>query len=83
MRILRTSFLWNARRPHPRFVSNLRAVGSKRVDGNSFSDTLILPKTSFPLWTDPSKSELPFKTRTCEDLYRWQVLVHYASRVSF
>jgi len=79
MRVLRASFLRNARRLHVRLVSNSRAVGSKQLDKNSFSDTLILPKTSFPLWTDPSKSEVPFQTKTCEGLYCWQVLVHYAS----
>ena len=79
MRVLRVSFLCNARRPYIRFVSSSLAVGSKQVDKNPFSDTLILPKTSFPLWNDHSKSEVPFQTRACEDLYCWQVLVHHTS----
>ncbi|KAF8067764.1 tRNA synthetases class I-domain-containing protein [Lyophyllum atratum] len=44
----------------------------KPVDKNSFSNTLLLPKTSFPLWADPAKSEAPFQERTGESLYRWQ-----------
>jgi hypothetical protein len=44
------------------------------TDSKAFSKTLLLPKTSFPLWADPSKSEAPFRKRTGEDLYRWQVL---------
>ena len=43
------------------------------IDSKAFSETLLLPKTPFPLWTDPSRSEFPFRTRTCEGLYRWQV----------
>ncbi|THV04716.1 isoleucyl-tRNA synthetase [Dendrothele bispora CBS 962.96] len=45
---------------------------SNHLDSKTFSKTLLLPKTSFPLWSEPSKSEVPFRARTCEDLYRWQ-----------
>lgn len=38
-----------------------------------FSKTLLLPKTSFPQWCDPQKSELPFRSKTSENLYKWQV----------
>ncbi|KAF5369061.1 hypothetical protein D9758_002922 [Tetrapyrgos nigripes] len=38
----------------------------------AFTKTLLLPKTTFPLWSDPSKGEVPFRSRTCENLYRWQ-----------
>ncbi|KAF8219688.1 isoleucyl-tRNA synthetase [Tricholoma matsutake] len=43
-------------------------------DSKLFSNTLLLPKTSFPLWADPSKREVPFQKRTCEDLYldQWE-----------
>ncbi|KIK95549.1 hypothetical protein PAXRUDRAFT_140435 [Paxillus rubicundulus Ve08.2h10] len=43
-----------------------------KLDSKAFSQTLLLPKTSFPLRADPAKSEVPFRKRTCEDLYRWQ-----------
>lgn len=59
------------------FSSFVGATSVKQpVDNKSFSKTLRLPKTSFPLWTDPSKSEAPFQERTGEKLYRWQVLIH-------
>lgn len=45
----------------------------QKLDPKAFSKTLLLPKTSFPLWPDPSKTELPFRKKTCDDLYRWQV----------
>ncbi|EGN92511.1 hypothetical protein SERLA73DRAFT_172840 [Serpula lacrymans var. lacrymans S7.3] len=43
-----------------------------KVDSKAFSKTLLLPKTNFPLWADPSKREVPFRHRTCDELYRWQ-----------
>ncbi|KAF9459744.1 tRNA synthetases class I-domain-containing protein [Collybia nuda] len=55
------------------FSSSIRTNSQEQPgDNKSFSNTLHLPKTSFPLWTDPSKSEIPFRERTGEDLYRWQ-----------
>jgi len=47
------------------------------VDSKAFSRTLLLPKTSFPLRSDPSKSE--FRKKTSEDLYKWQVCVTFDS----
>ncbi|KAJ8083181.1 isoleucine-tRNA ligase [Marasmius tenuissimus] len=44
----------------------------ERLDSKAYSKTLLLPKTEFPLWTDPEKSEKPLRRRTCEELYRWQ-----------
>ncbi|KAF9239290.1 tRNA synthetases class I-domain-containing protein [Melanogaster broomeanus] len=43
-----------------------------KLDSKAFSQTLLLPKTSFPLWVDPAKSEAPFRKKTCDELYRWQ-----------
>jgi hypothetical protein len=48
-----------------------------KVDSKAFSMTLLLPKTSFPLRSDPSKSE--FQRKTCQDLYKWQVCVIFDS----
>lgn len=37
-----------------------------------WGDTLLLPKTAFPLYNDPSKDPA-LRNKTTEDLYRWQV----------
>ncbi|KZT10283.1 isoleucyl-tRNA synthetase [Laetiporus sulphureus 93-53] len=37
----------------------------------AYSKTLLLPKTKFSLWNDPSKDQA-FVSRTCDELYRWQ-----------
>ncbi|KAG5645509.1 hypothetical protein DXG03_005919 [Asterophora parasitica] len=57
-----------------RFASSSAPESSpkKPAGKNTFANTLLLPKTSFPLWADPSTSELPFRERTGEELYRWQ-----------
>ena len=49
------------------------APGPSKLDPKAFSKTLLLPKTTFPLWADPAKSEELFRTKTCDELYRWQV----------
>ncbi|KAF9254893.1 isoleucyl-tRNA synthetase [Marasmius fiardii PR-910] len=49
-----------------------RTRTQEKLDSRSFSKTLQLPKTSFPLWSDPIKVEKPLRTRTSEELYRWQ-----------
>lgn len=38
-----------------------------------YANSLLLPRTTFPQWTDPSKTEVLVRKRTCDDLYRWQV----------
>ena len=38
-----------------------------------YASSLRLPKTRFPLWSEPDKRELPFRDRTTTELYRWQV----------
>ncbi|KAE9386150.1 isoleucyl-tRNA synthetase [Gymnopus androsaceus JB14] len=49
-----------------------RAFSSVPLDNKAFSDTLFLPKTAFPLRPDPTKNEALYRSRTCEELYRWQ-----------
>jgi hypothetical protein len=39
----------------------------------AYSNSLLLPKTAFPLRADAVKREHLFRKRTCEDLYEWQV----------
>jgi hypothetical protein len=43
----------------------------------NYAHTLLLPRTDFPLWTDPEKSEPAFRKKSCDDLYRWQVVIFF------
>lgn len=43
------------------------------TDAKSYSKTLLLPRTSFTLWSNPKDTELPYSKKTSEDLYAWQV----------
>ncbi|KAI5121814.1 hypothetical protein M0805_009806 [Coniferiporia weirii] len=67
---------WVACRKQPFFPSSSRAlatVPSAATDSSKvYSKTLLLPKTAFPQWVDPQKSEVPFRRKTSEDLYKWQ-----------
>jgi hypothetical protein len=38
-----------------------------------YSDTLLLPKTNFPLRADAVNREILFRDRCSKDLYQWQV----------
>ncbi|KAJ7579300.1 tRNA synthetases class I-domain-containing protein [Mycena floridula] len=42
------------------------------TDNKAFTKSLLLPNTSFTLWSKPAQSEVPFHERTTENLYRWQ-----------
>jgi hypothetical protein len=51
-----------------------RRAGPKAPDANKrYSDTLLLPKTSFPLYGTRETSEEIFNKKTSDELYRWQV----------
>ncbi|KAG8927819.1 isoleucine-tRNA ligase [Tulasnella sp. 418] len=41
-------------------------------DQKTYTNTLHLPKTSFPIWSEPLEREEPFRDRTTQQLYRWQ-----------
>lgn len=56
-----------------RQIRSHKRCATTAAENKAFSKTLLLPKTSFPLWTEPSKSEAPFQRRTSDELYRWQV----------
>ncbi|KAG6854411.1 hypothetical protein C0991_006953 [Blastosporella zonata] len=63
------------KQPWNRRVQSFYSTATKAktgADKNIYTKTLLLPKTTFPLWADPSKSEVPFQERTGERLYRWQ-----------
>lgn len=64
-------------------LSRLRAEGGRRYmsavktpDNNAFSGTIQLPKTRFPLRSDPAQDQTVVK-KTTEDLYKWQVGARY------
>ncbi|PKY33247.1 Nucleotidylyl transferase [Rhizophagus irregularis] len=38
-----------------------------------YSDTLLLPKTNFPLRADAANREILFQDRCSKDLYKWQI----------
>ncbi|KAH0834854.1 isoleucyl-tRNA synthetase [Lanmaoa asiatica] len=59
---------------HIRLVHrNLSSASTpSQLDSKAFSKTLLLPKTHFPLWVDPARSEELFRRKTCDDLYQWQ-----------
>ncbi|EUC61073.1 isoleucine-tRNA ligase [Rhizoctonia solani AG-3 Rhs1AP] len=58
------------------FYGNIRRYsrlnGTQASSKNSFANTLLLPKTNFPLWADPAQRELPYRQRTTQELYEWQ-----------
>ncbi|KAJ7695476.1 tRNA synthetases class I-domain-containing protein [Mycena rosella] len=45
---------------------------SSTVDNHAFSKSLLLPKTSFALRSNPMETEARLRARTCTDLYQWQ-----------
>ncbi|KIK70190.1 hypothetical protein GYMLUDRAFT_34677 [Collybiopsis luxurians FD-317 M1] len=49
-----------------------RAFSTAPLDSKAFSNTLFLPKTKFPLRPDPTKNEALYRSRTSEELYKWQ-----------
>ncbi|KAI9508081.1 isoleucyl-tRNA synthetase [Russula earlei] len=66
-----------ARPTHPRSVS--KSLHSSVVRSKDHSDqsklyakSLLLPRTTFPQWTDPLKTEPLLRRKTCDDLYCWQ-----------
>ena len=58
-----------------RWLSSSRTLSQAAQDQQSaprWGDTLLLPKTSFPLYNDPSKDP-KIKAKTTDGLYQWQV----------
>jgi isoleucyl-tRNA synthetase len=44
-----------------------------RLQNKQYAKSLRLPRTKFPQWTDPLKTEVLLRKKICDDLYRWQV----------
>ncbi|KAL5514197.1 hypothetical protein ACEPAG_2285 [Sanghuangporus baumii] len=55
-----------------RRLFSLSATTRAPDNSKAYSKTLCLPKTPFPQWCDPQKSELPFRAKTTSDLYKSQ-----------
>ncbi|CAB5357408.1 unnamed protein product [Rhizophagus irregularis] len=62
-----------------KFSSKLIDESSKKSKVNNndlsklYSDTLLLPKTNFPLRADAANREILFQDRCSKDLYKWQI----------
>jgi len=79
----RVSRSWNALRKQcrlknqafGRYISSgpSTSSGKQAVDNKAFSQTLLLPKTSFKLRQDVKEAEHMYGKLTGEELYRWQV----------
>jgi hypothetical protein len=52
-----------------------RSNSSQALSKNAFANTLLLPKTNFPLWANPAQREVPYRHKTTEELYKWQVSI--------
>ena len=53
--------------------SSMNKVNENGKDSKLYSDTLLLPKTNFPLRADAVNREIFFQDRCTKDLYQWQV----------
>ncbi|KAI0315579.1 tRNA synthetases class I-domain-containing protein [Amylostereum chailletii] len=54
--------------PRPRLASTKASPNPNK----QFSKSILLPKTKFPQWTDPTKTEVALRKKTCDELYAWQ-----------
>ncbi|KAL0958174.1 hypothetical protein HGRIS_000337 [Hohenbuehelia grisea] len=55
-----------------KYASTSSTLGSA-AKPPSYSSTLLLPRTRFPLWSNAQETEGRLRLRTCDDLYRWQL----------
>lgn len=49
------------------------AIISSKASENPYTNTILLPKTKFPLRADAAKREHLFRDRCTKELYPWQV----------
>ncbi|EAU81428.2 isoleucyl-tRNA synthetase [Coprinopsis cinerea okayama7 len=64
----RTHLLSRAHQQPQRYSSS----DSKKNDSKAFAKSLLLPKTTFPLWADAKEVEGRYRDLTCDQLYNWQ-----------
>ncbi|KAG8920631.1 isoleucine-tRNA ligase, partial [Tulasnella sp. 408] len=56
-----------------RYYSSSKDTKDAAVNpSKAYTATMLLPKTTFPLWAEPSVREEPFRERTTSELYKWQ-----------
>ena len=70
-----TRATWSTR-PHllQRLFRSSAYLLTENSDQNKrYAKSLLLPSTTFPQWTNPLKTEVSLRKKTCDDLYRWQV----------
>ena len=60
----------------PLYSSAIR-LKNDSVQNKLYAKSLLLPRTTFPQWTDPLKTEVLLRKKICDDLYRWQVRSQY------
>ncbi|KAG2177337.1 hypothetical protein INT43_007994 [Umbelopsis isabellina] len=65
-------FILSCRAMHQSALLKAAAPG-KQPAKNTYSPTLLLPKTPFPLRADAAKREHMFRDRCTKDLYQWQL----------
>src|SRR5438034_526413 len=55
--------------------SSKKSKVNKNDLNKMYSDTLLLPKTNFPLRADAVNREILFRDKCSKDLYQWQVFI--------
>ncbi|KAG9005898.1 isoleucine-tRNA ligase, partial [Tulasnella sp. 427] len=55
-----------------RYSSSSTSKDAKNGSTKSYAATMMLPKTTFPQWAEPSVREEPYRARTTSELYKWQ-----------
>jgi hypothetical protein len=45
----------------------------KKNAEKAYASTLLLPKTAFPIWVEPTVTSAKYHDRTTQGLYEWQV----------
>lgn len=53
--------------------SSAICLKNNSVQNKLYAKSLLLPRTTFPQWTDPLKTEVILRKKISDDLYRWQV----------
>jgi isoleucyl-tRNA synthetase len=60
-----------------RYLSTNAKKTAEALDNKAFTDTLLLPKTTFPLRPNFKEIEAAYGDLTRETLYRWQVWIMF------
>jgi hypothetical protein len=55
----------------------LNKSSEESQNNHQFNNTLLLPKTDFPLRNDILKTEAKYRPKLSEELYEWQVIIKH------